>query len=124
MRAYKRASVYVHASGMDVDVDVDPELCEHFGIAVAQAAASGCSLCVYDAGGPAEIVDMLDSGVKFGTRQEMCDRLRDLTARFDRDGFDRAEGSRLVERARRFARSAVRRDIERELAASHPRAAP
>ncbi|WP_237481376.1 glycosyltransferase [Lichenibacterium dinghuense] len=124
VEAYRRASVYVHASGMDVDSDADPELCEHFGIAVAQAAASGCALCVYDAGGPAEIVDMLDSGVKFRTGREMCDRLRDLTARFDRDGFDRAEGGRLIERARRFARSAIRRDLARELAASNPRAAP
>lgn len=76
---YKRASIYVHASGLDKDQKCEPELFEHFGIAVAQALASGCIPIVFDAAGPVEILDHAKVGFKFHCSDELRLRLQEVT---------------------------------------------
>lgn len=79
---YRQASVYVHASGYGRDPKTQPELVEHFGIAVTQALASGCIPLVYDAGGPKEIVTAAGVGTTWRTLDELVDAFREATSLF------------------------------------------
>ena len=69
--SYRRAAVYVHAAGFGNDPEIEPANFEHFGMTVAEAAASGCLPLVYDAAGPKEIVNMLEFGYLFSSRDEL-----------------------------------------------------
>jgi len=68
---YKDASIYVHASGMYMDEDNNPELFEHFGMTVAQSFCAGCFPIVYGAAGPKEIVNAVGSGMLYNDADEL-----------------------------------------------------
>lgn len=53
---YQTSSIYWHAAGYHVDPAKQPELCEHFGISVAEAISAGCIPLVVGQGGIPEIV--------------------------------------------------------------------
>jgi glycosyltransferase involved in cell wall biosynthesis len=76
-RFYREASIYVHASGYGRDPATQPELFEHFGIAVAQALASGCVPLVFDAAGPKEIVEAAGVGKTWRTLDDLVEALRE-----------------------------------------------
>jgi GT2 family glycosyltransferase/glycosyltransferase involved in cell wall biosynthesis len=59
------SSVYWHGAGFGVDVKSSPELCEHFGIALAEAMSAGVIPVAVGNGGPDEIVEFGVSGFKF-----------------------------------------------------------
>ena len=80
---YETAAVYVHASGFCRDPLAEPEKFEHFGMAVAQAAASGCYPIVYAAAGPLEIVSMLGFGKSFNTLSELVQMMKAAVEDFD-----------------------------------------
>lgn len=69
--SYESAAIYIHASGFSRDPLSEPEKFEHFGMAVAQATASGCFPIVYAAAGPLEIVSLLGFGSLFSTLSEL-----------------------------------------------------
>lgn len=94
---YKRADIYWHANGYQ---QTDPAKCEHFGIVVLEAMASGCAPIIYAGGGfeefhcyswrtQKELVeitsDILDSGVTPITK----DKWRKKADRFSRFAMDR-----------------------------------
>jgi len=54
--------IYVHGAGLGVYEAIQPYLCEHFGITVAEAISYGCIPVVNDCGGPKEIVEMIGIG--------------------------------------------------------------
>jgi GT2 family glycosyltransferase len=74
-RLYAQASIYVHASGYGREAETQPELFEHFGIAVAQALASGCVPLVFDAAGPKEIVEAAGVGMTWRTLDELSEAM-------------------------------------------------
>ena len=53
---YKKAKVYWHAAGYQVDELLHPELTEHFGISTVEAISAGCTPLVVGKGGQREIV--------------------------------------------------------------------
>lgn len=53
---YKRASLYWHATGFEVDEVINPEKVEHFGISTVEAMAAGCAPVVINKGGQQEIL--------------------------------------------------------------------
>lgn len=55
-RLYGEATLYWHAAGLGADGEREPERCEHFGISIVEAMATGCVPLAYGCGGPAEIV--------------------------------------------------------------------
>jgi GT2 family glycosyltransferase len=81
--SYKRAAIYVHASGIGQSKTDAPELFEHFGIAVAQAVGSGCVPIVFDHAGPAEIVTDTGHGYTYATVDEMVEMLESVTTLYD-----------------------------------------
>lgn len=68
---YRRASVYWHAAGFDIDPLTEPEKCEHFGITVVEAMSAGCIPMVPDRGGPAALVQPGESGFHYATAKEL-----------------------------------------------------
>lgn len=59
LRWYKRASIYWHATGFEIDQEAHPECVEHFGISTAEAMASGCVPVVVGKGGQTEVLGEL-----------------------------------------------------------------
>lgn len=80
---YRRAAIYLHASGLGQDLRAHPERAEHFGMAVAQAAASGCFPVVFDGAGPAEIVSALGVGDLFDDEPGMESALLERCLSFE-----------------------------------------
>ncbi len=69
--SYASASIYVHAAGLNVDLDAEPEKAEHFGIAVYDGLASGCVCVVFAGGGPVHMVSNLDGSSAFSSFEDM-----------------------------------------------------
>ncbi len=86
--AYFAARIYVHASGFGRDAQTEPELCEHFGIAVIQALSCGCIPVVFDSAGPKEIVEKVGVGCTWRTVDELVETLRETAEAFHDNGGD------------------------------------
>lgn len=102
---YAQSAIYVHASGFGRDPEFEPELFEHFGIAVAQGVASGCVPLVYGAAGPKEIIDTVGDGWTFSTLKELKDELRVLIEMENHGKLQRTR-LHLQEKAQQFSRRA------------------
>jgi len=59
---YKRATIYWHAAGYEIDGDKEPGKVEHFGMSVVEAMAAACIPIVYAAGGVSEIITDKEDG--------------------------------------------------------------
>lgn len=71
MEYYRKASIYVHASGLFKDPIKEPENIEHFGITPVEAIVCGCYPVVYDIGGPYETMSKLGIGSSFHDVKEL-----------------------------------------------------
>ena len=104
-RALARSDVYLHCCGFGVDVSLQPEAAEHYGIAVSEAIRAGCYPVVVDSGGPVEIIRQAGRGDVYTTVRQAADailrasgggRLDEVTAMTSPEGediiFDRAFG--------------------------------
>lgn len=69
---YKRASIYWHAAGYQVDEQQEPSKVEHFGISTAEAMASGCIPIVVGKGGQVEVLGEDLRGLQWQTIEECC----------------------------------------------------
>jgi glycosyltransferase involved in cell wall biosynthesis len=130
---FRRAAIYVHASGLGVSEDDAPELFEHFGMAVAQGAGSGCVPIVFGAAGPAEIIRDIGIGYTSSSVFELVELLGDVTGKYDRGDFDRGLYQSLPSAVRVYSEEAFRRQltsvigdasevaIPQEYPAPHPR---
>ena len=61
------SSTYWHGAGFDVDPELYPERCEHFGISLVEAMGSRLIPVVVGNGGPEEIVQFGINGFKYQT---------------------------------------------------------
>jgi GT2 family glycosyltransferase/glycosyltransferase involved in cell wall biosynthesis len=61
----ERSSIYWHGAGFDVDPELYPERCEHFGISLVEAMGSRVIPVVVGNGGPDEIVNFGVNGFKY-----------------------------------------------------------
>ncbi len=53
---YAGSSIYWHLTGMGSDLQGEPELSEHFGIAIVEAMSAGCVPVAFGHGGPVETI--------------------------------------------------------------------
>jgi GT2 family glycosyltransferase/glycosyltransferase involved in cell wall biosynthesis len=90
------SSVYWHGAGFDVDPELYPERCEHFGISLVEAMGSKLIPVVVGNGGPDEIVQFGISGFKY---QSVEGLVRRTSLIFDLDDQSR-EMMRNAARAR------------------------
>jgi glycosyltransferase involved in cell wall biosynthesis len=74
------ASIYWHAAGFGEDPERHPERFEHFGIAIVEAMSAGVVPVVFDAAGPAEIVEDGVSGRRWTTIDELVEMTAELIA--------------------------------------------
>lgn len=77
---YAEASVYWHLTGLGSDPAIEPELSEHFGIAVVEAMSAGCVPVAFDSGGPAEIIASGRDGFLVDGLEPLVERTRTLLA--------------------------------------------
>lgn len=70
---YRRASVYWHATGLEVDENLHPEKTEHFGITIGEAMSAACIPVVLNKGGPRHIVAHGRNGFRFDTVEELAE---------------------------------------------------
>jgi GT2 family glycosyltransferase len=78
IKLYQSASLYWHATGLNFDPKSQPELFEHFGMTVVEAASHGCIPMVFDAAGPAEILKSLDIGYKWNSIDDLVNQFIDF----------------------------------------------
>ncbi len=71
---YKRAAIYWHATGYEIDETLHPEKVEHFGISTVEAMAAGCAPVVINKGGQREILTN-------GLQPYLWDALEDCVAK-------------------------------------------
>ncbi len=79
---YNEAFAYVHGTGMDIDVEQNPEQCEHFGISVFDAITHGCIPIVHDSGGAKDILSFATNGMAFQGMKDLVVCLSTLEALF------------------------------------------
>lgn len=71
-----RGHIYIHAAGYEVDADLHPHACEHFGISVLEAMAYGLVPFVVANGGPATFVGDGSMGYLYRNMEELEARVR------------------------------------------------
>jgi len=72
--AIERASYIISATGLNERTE-EPELFEHFGIAVLEGLAFGCAPIVHSVGGPAELASKSGQAMLFNTEEELVNCL-------------------------------------------------
>ncbi len=90
---YNESLIYLHYAGFGIDPNTSPELVEHFGITPLEAMASGCIPFVYNAGGPAEVVEDGKTGFIFNDEQDLVQKMKNLIADTTLQGRMRANGA-------------------------------
>lgn len=85
---YKKASVYIHATGMNVEVNQEPHLCEHFGITVFEALLNGCYPILHNSAGPKGQVAELSHSALYNNEKELTDIIENTINIFERDDID------------------------------------
>jgi GT2 family glycosyltransferase/glycosyltransferase involved in cell wall biosynthesis len=68
------SSIYWHGAGFDVDPELYPERCEHFGISLVEAMGSKLIPVVVGNGGPDEIVQFGVNGFKYQSMEGLIRR--------------------------------------------------
>jgi glycosyltransferase involved in cell wall biosynthesis len=72
------ASIYWHAAGLNTDLQGHPDRAEHFGIAPIEAMSAGAVPVLFEAGGPAEVVQHDVNGLLYRSVTELVDHTRAL----------------------------------------------
>jgi len=68
---------YIHAAGALARAD-QPELCEHFGLSIAEAMSHACIPVVHHLGGIFDILDKLDGALTYKTEPELVLAIQQL----------------------------------------------
>jgi len=115
---YGQASIYWHATGLNRDPENEPELFEHFGMTVLEAASSGCMPMVFNAAGPKEIVDALGVGFVWNNLEELVTHLHKYILMSDRTP-EKAMQERvfMTKAARNFSKENSTKEFEKILKA-------
>ena len=93
-----------HSSGLGVDPTVEPERCEHFGIAPIEAMAHGTIPVVVNNGGPAATVRDGIDGYQYDSVEGLAARTAELLSRTEDELRPMREMAR--SRAQQFSREA------------------
>ena len=72
--SYRKAKIFWHFTGYDIDEKQHPEITEHLGIAPLEAMATGAITFCVNAGGPKEIIKDGISGFLFQNQTEIIEK--------------------------------------------------
>jgi len=84
---YKKAYIYVHATGLNRNEIKEPEKFEHFGISVVEAISKGCYPIVLNKGGLKEITSYFKVGRTFRNEKELYDTLIEVMREYPKSLF-------------------------------------
>ncbi|MDY6940502.1 MAG: glycosyltransferase [Cyanobacteriota bacterium] len=91
---YAKASIFWHPCGLG---EVNPQRCEHFGMATVEAMQNACVPITFNGGGQPEIVEAGQSGFLFDTIDQLCEYTGELVenpdrlSQMQRAAFDRGQ---------------------------------
>lgn len=113
-----RAGIYLHGTGLGHDFGDEPQVCEHLGLSIVEAMATGAIPVVYGRGGAVEFVDHGVNGFLYNSMHELEEIL--VSLEHMSDGAKRAIGERARARAEHFSyerfvaslRAVVKRSME------------
>jgi glycosyltransferase involved in cell wall biosynthesis len=71
----QKSQVFIHLTGLQVDPEINPEKCEHFGIAPLEAMSCGLVPFVVNNGGPSEYIRDGINGFLFDSIDELYIKL-------------------------------------------------
>jgi glycosyltransferase involved in cell wall biosynthesis len=94
---YRDAAIYWHGTGLEIDLDRQPEEAEHFGITIVEAMSAQCVPLAFNAGGPREFITHGVDGFLYGSREELTEMTRQLLGEeflIQRQAIGRAAGQR------------------------------
>lgn len=74
---YSKSKFFWHATGYEIDEQIDPEKVEHFGMTTVEAMAAGCVPVVIAKGGQKEIISK-GSGFLCADAKEIADNTKNL----------------------------------------------
>lgn len=77
---YRDATVYWHATGLNVDLAAYPGAAEHFGMTIVEAMSAACVPLAFNCGGPREIIQHGKNGFLYNSLDELVARTADLFA--------------------------------------------
>ena len=70
---YRDCAIYWHGGGLGIDLAVEPEKCEHFGITILEAMSAGIITIAVNNGGPAEIISDGVDGFLYNSENELVE---------------------------------------------------
>ena len=80
---YKDSAIYLHATGLGINEEINPEKCEHFGISTFEALINGCIPIVYGQGGPSMQVRDIKDSFTFNNQEELKEKIISATKLFE-----------------------------------------
>ncbi len=80
---YKDSAIYVHATGLGINDEINPEKCEHFGISTFEALMNGCINVVYGKGGPSMQVKDIKNSFTFINEKELEEKIIEAVKLFE-----------------------------------------
>lgn len=95
------SSIYWHASGLSVDVNNDPQNCEHFGIAPLEGMSAGLVPFAVNNGGPSSYIQDGHNGFLYDTGDELLEKTRFFLSLNESQTLEMRENAR--ETALRFS---------------------
>lgn len=98
LELYRKADIYWHCAGYEVDPEKNPENVEHLGITPLEAMAAGCITFCYNAGGPREIINDAKNGFLFNSMEELINKTMSISKKEKDKEHIRAEAQRSVEK--------------------------
>ena len=82
------SKIYIQATGLGIDSEKDPHLLEHFGISLIEAIIYNNYPIVYDKGGPAETLKILNIGEKFNNFNSLENILKKVMTDFNSKKYE------------------------------------
>lgn len=82
------SGIYWHATGLGVDVQTNPEKCEHFGISIVEAMSAGAVPFAVGSGGACEIIDFGENGFFYHHPKSLLRRTRLLLSLEDTERWN------------------------------------
>jgi GT2 family glycosyltransferase len=112
-KLYKEASIYWHATGLNKDQEKEPELFEHFGMTVVEAASNGCIPMVFNAAGPAEIVKFMKVGYLWNDLDGLINQLKKYLSDYEKDPVAQDKARKhMMDKVNKFSIERLKKEFE------------
>ena len=85
---YRKASIYIHATGTNMNNNEQPHLCEHFGITVFESLINGCYPILHNSGGPKQQVRDLSHSALYNNEYELMANIHSTIDLFECPNFN------------------------------------